>query len=96
MEVFYAQHEDTLIEAITPIVRAHLAWMLSSDDPEAIAREIARRHVAESQEQLRNVLVVEDFNKALERMLDRWEQRRADVAADHFVQQGVEYVRSYR
>lgn len=94
MEVFYADHVDTMAESLRPVVAAVLAWRQSDADPSTVARAIAETHCQESQEQLRAVLAVEDFSAHFERMLQRWEQRRPDAVADRFLQEGVTYVRS--
>lgn len=96
MGTFYDGHLEALAEALTPIVRAHLAWMQSEADPLETARVLAEAHIADSQRQLHDVLVVEEYAPTLERTLTRWEQRRPEASGDALVKEAVDYVRTVR
>lgn len=95
-DTFYAEFVDVMADALTPIMRAHLAWLQSDDSPESAARAIALAHVTESRKQLQDVTIVAEFQPALAKLLERWENRRPEVAADRIVAEGMTYVRSYQ
>jgi hypothetical protein len=98
LDTFYVTHEQTCVDRLLPIVRVHLAWMMSSDDPLMVARELATAHVAESQRLLRAIANGDqaDFAKLLARVLDRWEQDRPEAFADLVLREEIDYVRRHR
>jgi HK97 family phage portal protein len=98
LDTFYVTHEQTCIDRLLPIVRVHLAWMMSDDDPLSVAREHATAHVAESQRLLRAIANGDqaDFAKLLARVLDRWEQDRPEAFADLVLREEIDYVRRHR
>jgi HK97 family phage portal protein len=98
LDTFYVTHEQTCVDRLLPIVRVHLAWMMSSDDPLMVARELATAHVAESQRLLRAIANGDqaDFAKLLARVLDRWEQDRPEAFADLVLREEMDYVRRHR
>lgn len=98
MESFYPMFEDSCVESLTPVLRAHLAWMQSGADPGAEALTITRAYIADSRRQLSALLETQpdDLHGSLERLLLRWEQKRPDAVADRLVEEGVAYVRSFR
>jgi HK97 family phage portal protein len=95
MDSFYAGHEDLCINAFLPVIRVHLAWMGTGEEAIAVTRELARRHVEQSRAQLRSVLSEdpEEFTRALNALLHRWEHDRAQELADQLLQREIDYAR---
>jgi HK97 family phage portal protein len=94
---FYAEHElDLWAQALTPAVGVHLALCGKDDDPAAVARQLAAAHMATSQQQILAVAASEpeDYHRALDTTLTRWETARAEAAVDALMRQEIAHVRT--
>jgi hypothetical protein len=91
---FYSLHEQTCVEALTPALRAHLAWLQSAEEPEAVARGIVRTHIRESLTQLRAVADADpdEYHGLFERTLTRWETERPAALADAVQKEAISHV----
>jgi HK97 family phage portal protein len=94
---FDALHEDLCVEALRPAVQAHLAWMGSTDDPEATTRAAVKAHLAEFARRMGAVLELDgdEYHQALAQVLARWESDRPQAVADAMLQEAVTYVSNY-
>lgn len=95
---FYVVEEERWVESLRPAVRAHLAWLQSSEDVDTVTVGLVREHYAESVRQLRAVIdsEPEEMHKHLERMLLRWENERPNALADRILSEEVNHVRTSR
>jgi len=85
IHAFYDETELRLFtEALLPSVRLHLAWIGSDADPEAFTRGLVRAHFDESVARLTAVCDAgaDGFGDVLQRVLQRWEQDRAEQFAN--------------
>lgn len=89
-------HEAVCVEALLPAIRAHLAWIGSSDDPVSRTETFAREHIQTFAAQLRTVIDADpqDYQAMLDRVLTRWETERPNAVADAFLTEAVQHVRS--
>ena len=96
-ETFYEDHEaDLWADSLRPIVAVHLTIMGSDRSVEDVTRALVAQHMATSQRQIVAVAASDpaEYQRALDRTLDRWETQRAGAAADDFVLEEIAYVRS--
>lgn len=95
IETFYPAHEDLCRTALLPVVRIHLAWIGSDEDPASVAEALSHEHVGRSIADLRGVLDEdpEDFGVTLHGVLHRWETERSQVIADSLFQKELAYAR---
>jgi HK97 family phage portal protein len=93
---FYLLHVENCIDAIRPVMRAHLALIGSTADVDIYTRNIVRPHLDEAIAQLRAVAGgdPEDFAVSLERLLTRWERERPAAIVERVLEEEVAYVRS--
>jgi hypothetical protein len=94
---FYEEHElDLWSQALAPAIGVHLALCGKSDDAGQIARELAQAHMAASQQQILAVAASdpEDYHRALDLTLTRWETARAETTVDALLRQEIAHVRS--
>jgi hypothetical protein len=94
---FYEEHElDLWSQALAPAIGVHLALCGKSDDAGLIARELAQAHMAASQQQILAVAASdpEDYHRALDLTLTRWETARAEHTVDALLRQEIAHVRS--
>lgn len=94
LEDFAAVQVPICVEALVPAMRTHLAWTGSNDDPVESATTVAREHIAQFTERLREVIdgPAEEFHGELETVLARWESDRAGVVADAILAEEVRHV----
>jgi HK97 family phage portal protein len=94
---FYEEHElDLWSQALAPAIGVHLALCGKSDDAGQIARELAAAHMAASQHQIVAVAASdpEDYQRALDVTLTRWETARAETTVDALLRQEIAHVRT--
>jgi hypothetical protein len=94
---FYEEHElDLWSQALAPAIGVHLALCGKSEDAGQIARELAAAHMAASQHQIVAVAASdpEDYQRALDVTLTRWETARAETTVDALLRQEIAHVRS--
>jgi HK97 family phage portal protein len=94
---FYEEHElDLWSQALAPAIGVHLALCGKSDDAGQIARELAAAHMAASQHQIVAVAASDpdDYQRALDVTLTRWETARAETTVDALLRQEIAHVRS--
>jgi HK97 family phage portal protein len=99
LEIFYASHEETCMNALRPVIRVHLAWKQSTEDVDAVTLALVREHITDSTRQLCAVVdstAADELSSALERMLTRWEQQRPEALADRFLAEEIAYVHASR
>lgn len=96
-ESFYDDHEvDVWVEALTPVVRLHLA-LIGSDRPvEQAVDALVRAHMATSKRQILAVTEsgAHEYQGHLDATLRRWETRRAEEWAEAFLREEIAYVRA--
>lgn len=97
VDTFYEGHEERCVTALLPVVRVHLAWRRSSDDPETVTRELVRDHVDLSRRQLRAVVdeAPADLSASLHGLTRRWEAARVSTIPDLLFQQEIDYARRH-
>ncbi len=97
-EGFYLPHahEDTVLEALLPLMRQHLAFIESNQDPETCLRAIVVPHVQAARAQIVTLAKgdADELRPSLERLFTRWEHDRPAAIADAILQEEVTYVRS--
>lgn len=95
MGTFYMAHEDLCRTALLPVVRVHLAWIRSGEDPEVVSGALAKAHCERSQLQLQTVLDEEpgDYAARLSGTLRRWETERANELADRLLEKEIDHAR---
>jgi hypothetical protein len=86
------------VEALAPAVSMHLALIGSPQDATEAARGIVDTHMEVSQRQIAAVAESdpEDYHRALDQTLARWESTRAEAVADSFTREEIAHVRSYQ
>jgi HK97 family phage portal protein len=97
-ESFYEDHEiDLWREALQPVVAVHLALVQSPESPEDVTRALVMSHMDVSKRQIGAVADSDpqDYQRALDQTLNRWETSRAAAVADVFVREEIAHVRSY-
>ena len=94
-EMFYPGHEDLCVRELLPIVRLHVDFIGSTDDPEALTRRLVREHIEGSKRDL--VTVIEGDDEAITGSVydlqQRWLRDRVDVIANRLLQQAIDVVR---
>lgn len=95
IEGFYPGHEDLLRQALLPVVRIHLAWIGSSEDPIEVSNRLATAHVDESLRHLGLVLdgAADDIAGSLSALFYRWETERVTKIADQLMEEELKYAR---
>jgi HK97 family phage portal protein len=91
---FRALHEPVCLDAVTPAIRLHLAWIGSPDDPAAVAGREVARHLDAFEAQIAIALDSDqdDFDTVLERVLTRWESDRPEAFADALMTEEIRHV----
>ncbi len=92
MDGFYPLHAEACRAALLPAMRAHLAWLQSPADPDAVTQAFVQTYIAESIRQLHGVLEQQDVAAPLELTLRRWEQERAEASAELVLRDALAHV----
>ena len=69
---WYADHEQLAAQTYTPVAEA-----MHADDPEAVADDLAARHVQQSRDGILAALTAEDPEQAITQTMNQWESRYA-------------------
>lgn len=95
-EGFYLLHGDTCIDALRPVIAAHLAWLGSDADVDDTTRELVGPHLKTAERQLRAIADgdPDEYHTALERLLTKWETDRPNALADVILREGIAHVRT--
>ena len=91
LETFPILHRARCLDALTPIIRVHLALTRSAADPAAVAGVLVDGHLEAFGAALAPVLAGEreTFHAALEATLETWERGRPGAVADAVIREHI-------